>query len=237
MTTPRTDIIISLHATRERPAETYFQKCVSDLEQYTKNYRLVLVEDGCDDVARGVIEDTARKHQAVLIHSGKRRWFTRAYNLGLRMARTSRVVVLNADIELGQGWLEELYAVWEEAEKTEGRVGLVGDVHSDPEPRRWAASHQPDYVTGHCWLVSMQAISEASAARGQPGIYLDETKASNIHIRSDVEICWEMNQLGWATIKAFKAPVGHHGGKSWGHLLGTIPGDIRDVDYEYENQE
>lgn len=234
--TPNTDIVISLHSTEAHPAWTYFQKCISDLEQFTHNYRLVLVEDGCDEHGRNVIEEVSKRHKCILIHSGKQRWFTKAYNLGLRMARTERVVLLNVDTELNAGWLEELYDVWTEAEATVGRVGLVGDVHSDDEPRRWAASVGKDYVTGHCWLVSMSALYDISADRGQPGIYLDETKAAAIHIHSDTWACWDMNRLGWATIKAFKAPIGHHGGKSWGHLLGSIPGRLQDVDYEYENR-
>ena len=234
--TPNTDIIISLHSTQDYPVCSYFQKCIGDLEQHTKNYRLVLVEDGCDDEGRNAIEEVAKRHQAILIHTGKQRWFTRAYNLGLRMARTERVVLLNVDTELGPGWLDELYDVWEEAQKTVGRVGLVGDVHSDAEPRRWANSVGKDYVTGHCWLVSMSALYDISADRGQPGIYLDETKAGAIHIHSDTWACWDMNRLGWATVKAFKAPIGHHGGKTWGHRLGLIPSSLAEVDYEYENR-
>jgi hypothetical protein len=192
------------------------------------------VEDGCDEIGRQAVEEVAQRHQAILIHSGKQRWFTRAYNLGLRMARTERVVLLNVDTELEAGWLDYLYEIWTDAEKL-GKVGLVGDEHSDEERRVWIQSIGKDYVTGHALLVSMQALYEVSAARGTPGIYLDETRPDAIHIRSDVYICWDMNRLGWLTIKTFKAPIGHHGGKSWGHNLGAIPSSLALVDYEYKS--
>lgn len=221
---PELDVIIPFHATRQYPAEPYLKKCYEDLCKTVSNFRLILVDDSCDDTARAVIDSIARdRRNTLLIRSNYQRWFTRALNLGLRMARTPWVVTLNADTELAEGWLEELKAVWGEAEaQCQTRVGMVGSIFSIPESRRWALSVKPDYVTGHAWLLSMQALYDASASRGQPGIYLDETQAINIHIRSDVELSWRMNELGWATVKSFKSAVGHHGGKSWGFNLAVV---------------
>ena len=220
---PNTDIVIAIRGTRPYPIEQYFVECLRTLEEHTKNYRLILVDDNSDEEgARVINEAVSQRPEAVLIRTGFQRWFTRAYNLGLRLARTERTVILNADTVLGAGWLEELYDVWDEATSVGHRVGLVGSVYSDPEQRRWIASMEPGYVTAHCLLLSMQAISEASARRGQPGIYLDETRQDAIHIRSDVFISYELNRLGWATIQSHKSAVGHHGGKAWGHNLGAI---------------
>jgi glycosyltransferase involved in cell wall biosynthesis len=231
----KTDIILSLHATREYPAETYFLRCIETLRQTLSHecYRLILVDDACDEVAEKVISDIAKVEQCVLIKTNKQRWFTRAYNAGLRMARTPWVVLLNADTELGDGWLEELYDVKETFEQNTGRkVGLVGSVQSEPEQRRFAESVNPDYVTGHCWLVSMQALSDVSSARGTPGIYLDETRQDCIHIRSDVAMSWELNKARWATVKSFKSAVGHHGFKSWGANVPKVDAtQLKDVEW------
>lgn len=221
--TPNTDIVIAVRGTRDYPIEKDFENCIDSLVQHTSNFRLLLVDDNSDAQGADVVARVAAQFPgSILVRSHFQRWFTKAYNLGLRLVRTERVVTLNADTVLGAGWLEELYEVWSEAEAQLGRVGLVGSVLSSDEPRRWANSIQADYVTGHCWLLSMSALYEASASRGQPGIYLDETSALNIHIRSDVELCWRLNQLNWATIKSFKSAVGHIGGRSWGHDLWKV---------------
>lgn len=222
----KTDIIISVHATREHPMEQYFEKCVESLVANTPegSYRLIFVDDYCDRQGRNIVESVAGLFRdALLIRTHKQRWFTRAYNLGLRMVRTPRAVLLNADCEMGPGWLEELHDVANEYTATEHiSVGLVGSVYSAEEPRRLAPTWEPGYVTGHCWLVNMQALFDMSAKRSTPGIYLDETRQDAIHIRSDVYACYDLNRLGYATLNSFKSHVGHHGGKSWGHNLGRI---------------
>ena len=212
------DIVLPVHNAGE-----YFWNCVQSVRQFTDSYRLILVDDFSEEETAEKVRLIARQHQnSILIRTAKQRWFTRAVNLGLRMARTPRVVILNSDCELSIGWFEELQAIWAECEGIGMKVGLVGSVMSDEEPRRYAISNKPDYVTAHCLYVDMHALTEVSVARGTPGIYLDETKQQDIHIRSDVSISWALNELGYATIKSFKSRVGHHGGKSWGYNLAAI---------------
>jgi hypothetical protein len=120
------------------------------------------------------------------------------------------------------GWLEELQGVWEECEAQGMKVGLVGSTMSMEEGRRWEATTGADYVTAHCLLVSMHALTEVSVKRGTPGIYLDETKQIALHIRSDVFLSYDLNALGYGTVRSFKSKVGHHGGKSWAYNLAAI---------------
>ena len=225
MTEP-VDIIIPVRTTNEFQNGPLLERCVDTLCQTTKNFRLIFVDDHSDPEGAEQLDRLAKRFpNSILVRTQFQRWWTRAVNLGLRMARTERVAILNSDIILGEGWLEELREVWAEVERVTGkRVGLVGSVYSAEELRRWIPSVGQDYVTGHCLLVHMSALSEISAARGMPGIYIDETQASHIHIHSDVVTCWEMNKLGWQTIKSFKSRVGHEAGKSWGHRLYDIAG-------------
>lgn len=237
--TPNTDIIVSCHITREFPNENEFQQCISALSENTSQYRLILVDDASDGVGQEIVSNVAKQFRdCILIRTHFQHWFTRAFNLGLRMARTPWVVMLNSDTIPHAGWLEELYAVRDEAEVQLGkRVGLVGSTLSHEEPRRWANSSKDvrDYVTGHCWLLSMQALFDISVAHGTPGIYLDETVAGAIHINSDVLACWAMNDAGWATVKSFKSAVDHYGGRAWGHQIGRISGlTLESVSYHYQ---
>jgi len=151
---PPTDIVITVRATRDFPAESYFVKCIETLKLHTHNYRVIIVDDQSDEIAAKVISDlTSQFKEALLIRTHKQRWFTRAVNLGLRMVRTPYCVVLNCDTVLDTGWLEELYAVKAEVETTVGRVGLVGSILSGEEPRRYALSVDLGVRRGNKWLV------------------------------------------------------------------------------------
>lgn len=235
--TPETDIVICVRSTAQYPTINYFEQCVDTVCRHTQKFRFIFVDDNSDrDHAEAISQIANRFNSAIFIRTHFQHWFTRAVNLGLRMIRTPYCITLNSDCVVDNNWLEELYAVKNEVEASVGRVGLVGSVFSEPEQRRYMLSVGEDYVTGHCWLLSMAAITEASNQRGQPGIYLDETRADAIHIRSDVFISRQLVSLGWTCVKSFKSAVGHHGCKSWGggaglHRVQTLRLD--DVSYKY----
>jgi glycosyltransferase involved in cell wall biosynthesis len=194
------------------------------LFEKTQNFRLIMVDDFSDvETSAYLMGVLQRQPISLYIRTAQQKWFTRASNLGLRMVRTPRVVLLNSDCVPEQNWLQELYDVWEDVEtSTKQLVGLVGSVQSAEEPRRWAVSVEPGYVTGHAVLYAMDALSKISQNRGQEGWYLDEVSQGAIHINSDRFACYEMNRMGLATVAAYKSAVGHHGGKSWGYNLTRI---------------
>lgn len=232
--TPATDIVISIRGTREFPVEQTFSQCVDSICKHTRNFRFIFVDDNSDEVCRKAIEQiAARFSSSLLIRTHFQHWFTRAFNLGFRMVRTPWCVALNCDTVVDEGWLEELYAVRAEVEM-QGPVGLVGSVMSEEEPRRYAICAYPGYVTGHAWCCNMEALTDVSVVRGTPGLYLDETNALNIHIRSDIEICYKLMERGWQCISSFKSKIGHYGGCSWGHRVGQVQSlRLEDVSYKY----
>jgi len=219
---PFTDICIPIHN-----ALPDVQECLNTLVANTVEYRIILVDDFSDKETSDYLYQFSLEHPStLLVRTSKQRWFTRASNLGLKLVRTDRSVLLNSDCVLDKDWLEELFAVWDECQQQhpERRIGLVGSIQSAEEPRRYAEYVKPAYVTGHCWLVSIPALFDISAARGMPGWYLDEVTPGAAHICSDRNASWEMNALGIATIASFKAAVGHKGGRSWHFNLGAISG-------------
>jgi len=222
MSHPQVDIVVPVHN-----AGTDLAECVDTLRRNTTAYRLILVDDFSDEETAGICRQLAKEDRStLLIRSEQQRWFTRASNLGLRLVRTQRSVLLNSDCVLGQGWLEELFAIWDEcqAQNPQRRIGLVGSTLSAEEPRRYAEIVKPGYVTGHCYLLSMDAIADIAARRGMPGWYFSEQRQDSIHIRSDMFMSFDLNDAGYATIVSYKAAVGHHGGRSWGYDLGKISG-------------
>lgn len=232
MASERTYIVIAVHSRGQYNTVSYFDKCMETLEQHTNNYIPIFVDDWCDEEGSNAVQRHAAKYpSSYIIKTHKQRWFSRAYNLGLRLVRSPWAVLLNTDTELGEGWLEELYSVRDEAQAQLGiKVGLVGSEFSAEEGRRWqnitspSTPGNPGYCTAHCWLASMQALYEISAERGMPGFYLNEVEQRCIHIFSDNDGTYAMQRLGWATIRSFKSAIGHHGGKSWNHDLGRVVG-------------
>jgi glycosyltransferase involved in cell wall biosynthesis len=217
---PQTDIVIPVH-----DALDFTVPCIDSLFQHTKDFRLILVDDFSQ------VETTAylmgvlqRDPSALYIRTAQQKWFTRASNIGLRLVRTQRCILLNSDCIVDEGWLDELYSVWDDAatKMCGRRIGLVGSHLSAEEPRRWFEAVEPGYVTGHCLLLSIPILSEIAERRGNPGWYLDELHQDAVHINSDRYLSYELNRAGYATITSLKSAVGHHGGKSWGYNLGRI---------------
>lgn len=234
--TPNTDIVIPFRSTPVFRTEQCLEQCIITLLQNTHNFRLIFVDDACDDVGREFLHKTASAFpESVVVRTHKQRWFTRAVNLGFRLARTPWVVEINSDVVLGENWLEELYDVKDDVESKQMKVGLVGSVYAANEQRRYFVTHHPDYVTGHAWLCRMEALEQVGATNGTPKDYLNETNPLAIHIRSDNQLCYEMNRLGWNTVMAFKSGVGHTAGKSWGHRLYDIPNTLESVEWKYGN--
>lgn len=232
--TPETDIVICVRSTAQFPTIDYLEQCVDTVCRHTQKFRFIFVDDNSDrDHGEAIAQIANRFSNALFIRTYFQRWFTRSVNLGLRLIRTPHCITLNSDCVVDNGWLEEMYAVKNEVESTVGRVGQVGSILSGEEPRRYALSVGEDYVTAHCVLWSMHALTQASEQRGQPGIYLDETRADAIHIRSDVFISRQLVSLGWNCVKSFKSAVGHYNGKSWGHRLGLIPSHLEQVNERY----
>lgn len=215
---PQTDLIVPVHDAIE-----YVMDCIESVFKHTKDFRLILVDDFSNEETTaylmGILQ---RQPTALYIRTGQQKWFTRASNIGLRMVRTQRCVLLNSDCVVDEGWLDELYDVWADAEsKVIGRkIGLVGSHLSAEEPRRWAESFEPGYVTGHCLLLSIPLLAEIAERRGNSGWYFDEVHREALHINSDRFLSYELNRVGYATVASFKAAVGHHGGKSWNYNLG-----------------
>ncbi len=215
---PQCDVVLPVHN-----ALDYTRACVESVFNHTRNFRWILVDDFSDiETTAFLLDVLKRQSTALYVRTGHQQWFTRASNIGLRLARTPRTILLNSDCVVDDGWLPELFHVWEESSRDGSRVGLVGSTLSAEEPRRFGIYSEPGYVTGHCLLLSIPILAEMAERRGNPGWYFDEKNQSAIHINSDRFLSYEMNRAGYITVASFKSAVGHHGGKSWNYDLGRI---------------
>lgn len=232
MSYPITDVVLPVHGALE-----YVKVCVETLYAYTPFLgRLIIVDDYSDEKTREFLygaDCLGKKKRNLYVRTNQQSWFTRASNTGLRLVETPRAVLLNSDVVLNAGWMEELYDVWADFENkfNPRKVGLVGDWGNPHTPLRYKETQEPDYVTAHLWLVSMQALQEISVARGDPGRFLNEIRQDCCHINSDRIGSYELNRAGYATVVAYKTPCGHHGGRSWRYDLGRTSGlRLEDLD-------
>jgi GT2 family glycosyltransferase len=141
-----TYIVLAVHSREPYNTVPYLDECMRTLKEHTQNFRMIFVDDFCDEAGTAAVASHAAQFpDSYVVRTMKQRWFTRAYNLGLRLVRSPWAVLLNVDTVIGPGWLDELYAVRDEAESQGHRVGLVGSVFSAEEPRRWFVSQKPGF--------------------------------------------------------------------------------------------
>ena len=160
-------------------------------------------------------------------------------------------MLLNSDTVLGDGWLDELYEAGYRAAQESYEVGLIGHVNREStfgleyKEGNWQATRKPTYVNGHCWLLNMGAIEEIVYARGRDVWYLNAMPprlpdgSGAVHYGADPDLCWELNDAGYATIAVFSETVQHHGPRpitaEWdADVTKRIP--LSEIDDDYEGR-
>ena len=124
------------------------QRCIAAVLRWTRTpARLVLIDDASTDSAIGaLLEHYADAENVLLRRNALNLGYTRSTNLGIELAGSDDVVLLNSDTEVGPCWLDALRAV-AAADADIGTVTAVSDnagAFSVPEleqycpiPARW----------------------------------------------------------------------------------------------------
>lgn len=219
------DIVIPV-----RNATEYFRNCVDTIEantldQNTKSFRFIIVDDFSDPEHAEVIRATvSRFSNALYIRTQKQRWFSRASNIGLRLVNSEWCVLINSDCTVAPGWMTHLDSIRDDfqAKHPEKRLGVIGHHNAGPNSPSWDEQFNPSYVTGHLLFFHTPTIREISVIRGTPGLIFDERYQEGIHIATDRWLSWEMNKLGISPIYAYGDWAAHHGGKSWNYNTAKV---------------
>jgi hypothetical protein len=202
--------------------------------EHTDNFRLILLDDYTNrpEMTEYLLEIQHILPTTIVMHTEKQQWFTRASNRALAQVTSEFAILLNSDCEVGPFWTKELFDTWRNFEKAapHKRLGLVGSVHSPGCQYPFIETQEPNYVTGHCWLLKMSIMAEMAERRGWPGKYLDESRDDCIHINSDRLFCYELNRAGYSTVISNWSHVAHAGGKSWNYDMGKMPSRISDLE-------
>jgi O-antigen biosynthesis protein len=184
-------------------------------------YRLVLADDGSDERTALFLRSVAAEH-AYLDYSGNglNLGFIKTVNKGLSRCRTQYAVILNSDVVVTDGWLDQLCRVADEDE----RIGSVNpltnrasqiEVPLPPgvnfiEANEYLSkrhSSPVDVVTGvgFCMLLRMAALEEVG--------FFDEVFGAGYCEESD--LCMRLTTRGWRTVVATGSYVYHKGAGSF----------------------
>ncbi|MGB8635196.1 MAG: glycosyltransferase [Rhodanobacteraceae bacterium] len=231
-------------------------RCLAALREHTPaGVRLLLIDDGSTDTAIAPLLKMASAWPNVsVLRNEQNMGFTATVNRGLaECAIDADVVLLNADTEVGPGWLQGLrVAAWSRPEHASatavsdnaGAFSVPELEQANPLPQRWSltdaarallqdAGHAyPDLPTGNgfCMYLRHDARAEVGAldAEAFPAGYGEEN-----------DWCQRAEQRGWLHVIAGNVLVGHARSQSFGeqrrHELGLAGMQVlrqRYPDYE-----
>ncbi len=201
----------------------YTRKCVASIVAHTPDpYEIVFVDNGSTD---GTPEWLATVPGARVLRNATNLGFAAAANQGIRAAAADRIVLLNNDVVLTEGWLAGLARHLER----DPRVGLVGPVSNyvsgaqlDPtaayesvlemeeHARRTARerrgqSEEARRLVGFCLLARAQVFREV-------GLFDERFALGNFE---DDDLCVRAALAGWRLVIAKDVFVHHYGSRTF----------------------
>lgn len=164
--------------------------------------------------------------------------FTRASNLGIRMAMTLNpqyVALVNSDCALEPDWLAAAVDIMDR----NPTIGLAGYRDGTPPlPTDFTEVNDQGFITGHCVVFRSKALEqvglflesdlgigwEGYVSQGaRPPVYPQYLYCKGTaHIGSDHDMSLRLRQSGWRTVYVDRPFVSHEAGKSWGHNLSWL---------------
>ncbi len=184
---PLYDIIIPHFGIADTPA--YAVRCLQTIRQYSRQYRIILVDnggDGWDEVAAEL-----QHHPHLLIRNTENIGFVRAVNVGFMSSTAPYVVLMNNDAEAAPGWLEILRRPLDDW----ANVGMSGPRSTDGGwQTRTKITHTCVLPPGgmlafFCTMFRRKMVDEIGLQ--------DEAFVPYAGFGGDDHYCWLAEQRGW----------------------------------------
>jgi len=176
----------------------YTQKCIKSVQKNTKNYNLIIINNGSTDGTSKYLEELNRLPEIIIIDSDTNQGFVVATNQGLKVSKND-VVLLNNDTEVSEGWLDMLK---ESAENTE--VGAVGPLSSAIDQEQYFGHYKEkwtgEYLAFFCCLIKREVINKIGL--------LDEN--IEIGMGDDNDYCTRIKKEGYKLCLNTSIIVTHH---------------------------
>lgn len=204
---------------------TMLLRCLRSLDAHLPSsaQEIVVVANGTPPAA---LRSLASREDIVLIHSPINHGFAGGCNLAVRFARAERLVFINDDVEISEGWLEGLHAALDadagiavagsRVVLSDGRLQEAGSVlwndgstsgvgrGRDPAAPEFAVRRRVDYVSFCSAVVRRAAWEEVGGfdERYFPAYY------------EDLDLCLAVQRRGWTVVYEPSSLVQHAEGGS-----------------------
>ncbi len=187
---------------RFRPDLT--QTCIDSILKYTKDFELILVQEGTDEE----ITKLLKSYNTKFVQNEVPKGYAGALNEGLRVAEGDYYCFMNNDTVATPDWMDEMMKAFDDEE-----VGLVSPTFwgtGDRQSIEWNNGDQFDYVlnpyclAGVCFLVKKEVIDKV-------GSWDSETFS---HGGEDIDMTMRISNAGYALVIARKSFIYHYGGAS-----------------------
>jgi O-antigen biosynthesis protein len=153
------DIIIPVWNERE-----FIEKCVESIKKNTVlSYRIIIVDNASDTETSCYLEGLSKKNEGplILIRNEENAGFPRAVNQGIAVSSAPYICVLNSDIEVYEGWLEEMIKIAE----SDPLTGMVNPSSNNlgqsyPLPGLSGEWIEMSACIGFCMLIKKEVIAK-----------------------------------------------------------------------------
>ncbi len=205
----------------------YTKKCVASLYEHTfYPFELILVDNASSDGTRGYLKKLSRqKENITLVLNKQNKGFAAGNNQGVKKARGRYIMLLNNDVIVSTGWLEEMVSAYER----DDQIGMVGPLTNSisglqmlqnlpykdiPGFHKFAAEFRAAHrgkVTPRRRIAGFAVLMSRELYRQVKG--LDES--FGVGNFEDDDLCLKVREKGYAIMVAEGAFIHHFGSQSF----------------------
>ncbi len=178
--------------------------CLETLNIFTKDYQLILVDDGSDEKTKNYLLESKSKFNCILITHDRSYGWCRSINDGIKLSEGNFIAFVNNDIAFTPDWSERMIKHFNENEK----LGLVGpktnyiasDQHVTKVGNKTGLIYK-ECLIFFCVIVRKEVIDQIGGLdeRFDPGG------------QDDVDFCLRAKYYGWKIGIAGNVFVFHYG--------------------------
>lgn len=206
------------------------QVCIDSIFNYTKDYELILVQEGEDEEISRLFNRYKVFKKNKFIQNKVPKGYAGALNTGMELATGEIYCFMNNDTVATPGWLDEMLKAFNEP-----KVGLVSPTFWGTGERQsvdwnkegvdfdWVL--EPLSLIGVCFLIPREEMEQLKDPDGK----WDE---DFIHGGEDFDMTIRIQRLGYRLCIARKSFIYHYGGASTRIYLGNDLQTIRKHHYE-----